>query len=116
MSALGYFYGEIPEEKLMLDANEAAARLPVSRTYTSDTVAHCEKVLRAELDCRYSGVLLEVSYPAEEVVDLGFGGIHSRDLYKNLGGCGEAFVFAGCWYDRELAARKQKELSHGDEA
>ena len=28
----------------------------------------------------------------------------------------EAFVFAGCWYDRELAARKQKELSHGDEA
>ena len=24
MSALGYFYGEIPEEKLMLDANEAA--------------------------------------------------------------------------------------------
>ena len=50
MSALGYFYGEIPEEKLMLDANEAAARLSVSRTYTSDTVAHCEKVLRAELD------------------------------------------------------------------
>ena len=47
MSALGYFYGEIPEEKLMLDANEAAARLSVSRTYTSDTVAHCEKVLRA---------------------------------------------------------------------
>ena len=28
----------------------------------------------------------------------------------------EAFVFAGCWYDRELAARKQKELSYGDEA
>ena len=52
MSALGYFYGEIPEEKLMLDANEAAARLSVSRTYTSDTVAHCEKVLRAELDWR----------------------------------------------------------------
>ena len=94
MSALDYFYGEIPEKKLMLDANEAAARLSVSRTYTSDTVAHCEKVLRAELDCRYSGVLLEVSYPAEGVVDLGFGRIHSRDLYKNLGGCGEAFVFA----------------------
>lgn len=106
MSALGYFYGEIPEEKLMLDANEAAARLSVSRTYTSDTVAHCEKVLRAELDCRYSGVLLEVSYPAEEVVDLGFGGIHSRDLYKNLGGCGEAFVFAvtlGYGVDRLLS-------------
>ena len=106
MSALGYFYGEIPKEKLMLDANEAAARLSVSRTYTSDTVAHCEKVLRAELDCRYSGVLLEVSYPAEEVVDLGFGGIHSRDLYKNLGGCGEAFVFAvtlGYGVDRLLS-------------
>jgi len=48
---------------------------------------------------------VNVNYPGEGVIDLGFGEFKSIDLYKNLGGAKEAFIFAvtiGMGVDRHL--------------
>ena len=94
MSELEFFYGCIPKEDLILDINETAQRLKTSRGYTNELIEKCEKILRRELDCRYSAVRVSVSYPSQNKIDIGFGEFESCDLYKNLNGCREAFVFA----------------------
>ena len=87
-------YGEIPENEIIIDSLELAARLKTKLGYTDDTIAKCESELRKVVQCRYSAVRVNVSYPGEGVIDLGFGEFKSLDLYKNLGGAKEAFIFA----------------------
>lgn len=89
-----FFYNEIPESQLQLNINEAAARLKTSREYTNDLIQQCDQRLRRELDCKYTAVRVDVSFPMENQIDIGFGGVQSRSLYKNLYGCKEAFIFA----------------------
>ncbi len=94
MSKQELFYAEIPSEIITLDSNESAARLKVARGYTSELIEKCESSLRKEIDCRYCGVRVKVSFPSENMIDMGFGELESRSLYKNLNGCEEAFIFA----------------------
>ncbi len=106
MSALGYFYGEIPKEKLMLDANEAAARLSVSRTYTSDTVAHCERCFAPSWTAVIREFFLRCRTQPRRSSISDSAGYTAAICTKNLGGCGEAFVFAatlGYGVDRLLS-------------
>lgn len=98
-------YGEIPENEIIIDSLELAARLKTKKGYTDNTIAKCESELRKVVQCRYSAVIANVSYPGEGVIDLGFGEFKSLDLYKNLGGAKEAFIFAvtiGMGVDRHL--------------
>lgn len=87
-------YEHVDEKELILNANEVAARLNVARGYTSDLIDKCEKMLRSELDCRFSAVKTAVLFPSEDKIDLGFGEFESHSLYRNLSGCREAFIFA----------------------
>lgn len=101
----GIIYGEIPENEIIIDSLELAARLKTKKGYTDDTITKCESELRKVVQCRYSAVRVSVSYPCEGFIDLGFGEFQSFDLYKNLSGAKEAFIFAvtiGMGVDRHL--------------
>ena len=98
-------YGEIPQSEIVIDSLELAARLKTKKGYTDDTIAKCESELRKVVQCRYSAARVKTSYPREGVIDLGFGEFKSLDLYNNLGGAKEAFIFAvtiGMGVDRHL--------------
>ncbi len=101
----GIIYGEIPESEIIIDSLELAARLKTKKGYTDDTIAKCEQELRKVVQCRYSAARVKAGYPSEGVIDLGFGEFQSIDLYRNLGGAKEAFIFAvtiGIGVDRHL--------------
>lgn len=101
----GIIYGEIPQSEIILNSVELAARLKTKRGYTDDTIIRCESELRKIVQCRYSAIRVNVAYPREGAIDLGFGKFESFDLYKNLGGAKEAFIFAvtiGLGVDRHL--------------
>lgn len=101
----GIIYGEIPENEIIINSLELAARLKTKKGYTDDTITKCESELRKVVQCRYSAVRVNVSYPREGFIDLGFGEFQSLDLYKNLDGAKEAFIFAvtiGMGVDRHL--------------
>ncbi len=101
----GIIYGEIPQSEIIIDSLELAARLKTKKGYTDDTIAKCEQELRKVVQCRYSAARVEADYPREGVIDLGFGEFQSLDLYKNLNGAKEAFIFAvtlGMGADRHL--------------
>ena len=100
------FFGEIPQERLLLNPNEVAARLKTARGYTDDTILRCEAQLRKELVCGYTAVLCDVRYRGVDQIDLGFGFFRSASLYKNLNGVKKAYVFAvtvGYGVDRLIA-------------
>lgn len=88
------FYGEIPESFLILDRNEAAARLKVARDYSNELIESCEARLRRSLKCGYTGVLTDIEYGDDCCMDFGFGPVNSTALYNNLKGAGEAYIFA----------------------
>ncbi len=101
----GIIYGEIPQSEIFLDSVELAARLKTKKGYTDDTIAKCEQEVRKVVQCRYSAARVKASYPREGFIDLGFGEFQSFDLYHNLSGAKEAFVFAvtlGLGVDRHL--------------
>lgn len=98
-------YGEIPENEIIINSLELAARLKTKKGYADDTIKKCEAELRKTVQCRYSAVKVNVGYPRDGVIDLGFGEFKSLDLYKSLGGAKEAFIFAvtiGMGVDRLL--------------
>lgn len=85
--------GSLESDALTLDPIETAARLRCP----PDSVAllpECLDELRCVIRCRYAFRRLRIDRPKEGVLDLGFGGITSSALAKNLRGCEEAFVFA----------------------
>ncbi len=95
----------IPADSLVLDGLEAAARLKVRLGYSHELIEECKKRLIGVIDCRFCAVRTEIRYPAENMVDIGFGEFKSRSLYKNLDGSGQAFIFAvtlGLGVDRLL--------------
>ncbi len=101
----GIIYGEIPENEIIIDSLELAARLKTRKGYTDDTIIRCERELRKVVQCRYSAVRVNVGFPGEGFINLGFGTFKSLDLYKNLSGAKEAFIFAvtiGMGVDRLL--------------
>ncbi len=79
---------------LTLDPAEVARRLQSERDYTDDTIEMCRARLEKVLEPKFSGVRVPVRYVREDVLDLGFGQVHSHALTRNLKGAEEAFIFA----------------------
>ncbi len=102
------FAGGIDPASVGLSQNETRFRLGGYAGHddiTDGLIKKCEKTLFSAAAPRWCAVLTEVSYPSEDKVELGFGEIHSRDLYKNLYPCRLAYVFAltlGSGVDRAL--------------
>lgn len=90
----GFVYGKLEQEAIVLNPKEAAARLKTDQGFTNPLIQNCEAELRKVLDCRYAAAKVPVSFPKEDVVDLGAFQAESHSLYRNLTGCSEAFLFA----------------------
>lgn len=100
-------YRPLPADELVLGELEVAARLKTHRGYTDDVIESCKERLLKTADCRFAAVRVKVCYPGENRIDLGFGEFFSRDLYDNLSGANEVFIFAvttGIAVDRLLAS------------
>lgn len=82
----------VDSEKIIIDKNEAAVRLKIPRKYTDETITRCENNLRRVLSLKYAYTKTSVIIKADNVCDLGFGEIKSRDLVKALDGCKEAYI------------------------
>jgi len=88
-----FFYNEINPTKLFVSKGELSQRLSVSKEYTSKELTQYENELKSIIAPKYSGVRVNVSYPYENAVDLGFSPFESQSLYKNLKLCKEAYIF-----------------------
>ena len=82
----------VKTDKIVIDKNEAAARLKIPRSYTDDTITRCEENLRRVLTCKYAYTRVSVKIKADNICDLGFGDIESHNLVKALGRCKEAYI------------------------
>ena len=76
------------------DVDEVVARLRVDKDFSLDSIRKCRDELVKSLDIKYVGVRVDVSYPDENVSDIGFGPVKSSLMYNKLKGSSEAFVFA----------------------
>ena len=102
------FAGEIDPSSVPLSESETRLRLggyPGRDGTTDGLIERCKAALFSVASPRWCAVLTGVAYPSENGVDLGFGTVESRDLYKNLHPCRLAYVFAvtlGSAVDRTL--------------
>ncbi len=92
--------------EIEINRNELAGRLKTERGFQSEALEMCRKRLMENIRYKCAYVRTPVNLSEEGVCDLGFMKIPSKNLYKNLTGCGEAFVMAmtsGIAVDRLLA-------------
>lgn len=87
-------YREIPQSEIIINPVEKAARLKTKVGYTDEIIERCEKLLRETAVCRFSAVRRKAVFHGDGRLDIGFGDFKSHDLYKNLFGCREVFLFA----------------------
>ena len=86
-------YGIIPTSELNLNKNEVCTRLQTSRDTNLTDFSLLISELEQNILCKYSAVRVPVILKEEDVVDCGFGEVKSVNLFKNLKGCNEAFLF-----------------------
>lgn len=91
---MNQIYKQLDQNELVISDIEAAARLKTKKGYTNEIIKHCESVLRQTMRPAFSAAKVSVKYPRPECVDFGFGEFQSEDLYENLNGAKEAFIFA----------------------
>ena len=82
----------VEADKIIINKNEAAVRLKIPRSYTDETIARCEENLRRVLTCKYAYTKVLVQIKSDNICDLGFGDIKSRDLVKALDSCKQAYI------------------------
>ncbi len=96
-------------ESVEINKNELAQRLKVERGYTNDVIESCKRSLLGIINYKCVYIRTNVDLSGGNVCDFGFMKAYSKNLYKNLHGCSEAFVMAltaGIAVDRELAKLK----------
>ena len=99
------FINAEPQE-IIINNNELSARLGVDRSFRHQTIEDCKKRLNEHISYKCVYIRTSVDLSKENLCDFGFMKIPSRNLYKNLTGCNEAFVMAvttGIGVDRLLA-------------
>lgn len=96
-------------ENVIINQNELAQRLNVERGYTNEIIEFCKCSLIKIIDFKCVYIRVPVDMSEENICNFGFMRAESKNLYKNLNGCNEAFVMAlttGIGVDRELAKLK----------
>ncbi len=97
-----------------VNRRELAARLGVVRNYSDDLIESCMKRLEKIIQYKCAYIRCNVDMSEENICDFRFMRVESRNLYRNLSGCSEAFVMAmtcGIAVDRELAKLKITSLA-----
>ena len=93
-------------DEVTVNRNELAQRLRTDREFNEPLLDKCRESFNKAVHYKCVYIQSPVDLSTEGVCDLGFMKIPSRDLYKNLRGCSEAFVMAltaGLSVDRLLA-------------
>lgn len=96
-------------EGVALDRNEVCRRLQVPRDFPLGGMDECLGRLTDAMDCRFAYVRIPVEFPSDGVCRFDFCELESRDLYRNLCGCGEVFLLSvtlGIGVDRLLCRLK----------
>ena len=81
-------------EDIEPDINELAQRLGTARGYKDDLIEACLKSLRDHIDYKCAYIRIPVDLSRENICSFDFAEMKSRNLYDNLKGCSESFVFA----------------------
>lgn len=105
MKTYNVIYGTIPAEKIEINKNELAQRLKTGRSFEHSAIDLCIGEFNKVVDYRYAYTCAPVDFVEDNICDLGFGNIISKNLCDNLKGCKIAIVFAvttGIGVDRLL--------------
>ncbi|MDO4481121.1 MAG: vitamin B12 dependent-methionine synthase activation domain-containing protein [Bacillota bacterium] len=97
-------YGSEEPEKVKIDPGEFLRRAGGGSLELPE-VKSCKNVFDGKVSYRYAWARMELTFPEEGVCDFGCGIIESRDLYKNLRECREAYMMGvtlGAGIDRLL--------------
>lgn len=92
--------------EIEINKNELAGRLKTERGFQSEALEQCRLRLMENIKYKCAYIRTKVDLSEKDVCDFGFMKIPSKNLYKNLSGCKEAFVMAmtaGLSVDRLLA-------------
>ena len=81
-------------ENIEINKNELALRLKTDRGYNSELLEKCRKRFNETVEYKCAYIRTEVDLSQENICKFDFAEIESRNLYKNLQGCREAFVMA----------------------
>lgn len=97
--------GATEPEKIEINERELSMRLKTDVGYSNEKIESCKAELLKVINYKYAYIKVPVDLSRENYVNLGFTTVKSRNLYKNLQGCDQAFVFAvttGIGVDRLL--------------
>ena len=95
-----------PADAVEINKNELALRLKTDRDFDETLLDKCRREFDKTVTYKCAYIRTAVDTRHEGICDFGFMSVPSRDLYKNLRGCKEAFVLAvttGIAVDRMLA-------------
>ena len=98
--------GIVETEKITINEIELANRLKTKVGFTSEEIEKCKQDLLKVIEYKYAYVKVPVDLSVENYVNLDFVGFNSKNLYKNLSSCKEAYVFSvtvGIGVDRLLS-------------
>ena len=98
--------GATEAKEIEINERELAQRLKTEVGYINEEIEKCKSEFLKVVTYKYAYIKVPVDLSQENYVNLGFATIESKNLYKNLQGCNEAFVFAvttGIEVDRLLA-------------
>ncbi len=98
--------GIVETEKITINEIELSNRLKTKVGFTNEEIEKCKQELLKVIEYKYAYVKVPVDLSTENYVNLNFVSFNSKNLYKNLSGCKEAYVFSvtvGIGVDRLLS-------------
>lgn len=106
MSMINVIYGTVSAEKIAINKNELAQRLKTDRGFEHSAIDLCIEEFNKVAGYRYAYSYVPVDFIGENICNVGFGDIHSKNLCDVLRGCKTAIVLAtttGIGVDRLLS-------------
>ncbi len=97
--------GHVDSRELIISETEFRRRMGGTGSLEDEISVNCRKKLDEAMNCRFAYTVTGLKFPEPGVCDFGFAEIRSNNLYKNLKGCTNAFIFAvtiGTGVDRLL--------------
>ncbi len=86
--------GTVPAEKILINKNELAQRLKADRSFEHSAVNLCIEEFNSIVEYRYAYVCVPVDFIGENICNIGFGNIASKNLCEILKGCETAIIMA----------------------
>ena len=94
MSSFNVICGAVSADKITINKNELAQRLNADRDFEHSVIDFCTEEFKKIADYRYAYAKVPVKFVADNVCNIGFGDIYSKNLYKLLQGCKTAVIVA----------------------